>query len=158
VLLESNLSDLILRQQRYFNNQVQRAVPKWQTSMKERQSGIALGHGQSAVLRRLLERDGVSLKTLGQSLQIRPASIGELVSKLEESGLTERRISIADGRVSEIFLTDKGRQSAVLVEKERRGIADKCCSGLSEEEKELFYTLSPKLTTELERLISEENE
>jgi len=153
--LDSNLSDLILRQQRYFNNQIQRAVPKWQTTMQGALGGIALGHGQSAVLRKLLVKDGLPLKTLGEELQIRPASVGELVRKLEEADLAERRVSAADARIFEIYLTDKGREIAFLVEAERRGIADKCCSGLTEDEKKCFFELSLKLTGALEKLLAE---
>ncbi|HCC01052.1 MAG TPA: hypothetical protein DEP42_07575 [Ruminococcaceae bacterium] len=69
-----------------------------------------IGRGQALVLRILSQDDGLPQMMLAEKLDIRPSSLGELVSKLETNGFVERRKNQADKRVYNVFLTVKGRE------------------------------------------------
>jgi DNA-binding MarR family transcriptional regulator len=65
--------------------------------------------GQGRILSLLKLQDGVSTKDLAYLLGIRVSSLNELLAKLERGGYILREQSEADGRVSLVKLTDKGR-------------------------------------------------
>lgn len=65
--------------------------------------------GQGQVLAVLKQSDGLTTRELARLLDIRTASLNELLVKLEAKGLIERSRSDADGRVMIVSLTDAGR-------------------------------------------------
>lgn len=65
---------------------------------------------QYLVLLVLWEEDGVRVSRLGERLHLDSATLTPLLKRLEGRGILERRRSIADERVVEIFLTAKGRR------------------------------------------------
>lgn len=65
--------------------------------------------GQGQVIAALKKRDGISTKELAAMLDIRTASLNELLVKLEAKGLIERSRSASDGRVIVVRLTEAGR-------------------------------------------------
>lgn len=65
--------------------------------------------GQGRLLALLKMQDGMPAKDLAYVLGIRPASLNELVTKLERAGLVVRERSPEDGRVMLVRLTEAGR-------------------------------------------------
>jgi len=68
--------------------------------------------GQGRILSLLRLKPEISQKELGDILDIRPQSLGELLSKLEKAGYIERTPSETDKRGMNIRLTDAGREAA----------------------------------------------
>ena len=99
--------------------------------------------GQGQVIAALRQEDGVPTKDLAARLDIRTASLNELLVKLEAKGLVERRRSAADGRVVEVYLTDSGRavRQAPFLDKLTASYA-----ALSTQEKEDLAALLERLT------------
>jgi DNA-binding MarR family transcriptional regulator len=71
--------------------------------------------GQGRLLAMLKLQDGIATKDLAYMLGIRPASLNELVAKLEKSGHVTRQQSDTDGRVWLVKLTDQGRAEPTTV-------------------------------------------
>ena len=106
---------------------------------------IGLGRGQGHLLGILLTKDGLTQKELSTQLQIRPASLGELVDKLESSGYVERRANEKDKRVSNVFLKEEGRKLVEEIIESRNLAVDKIFSCLSEDEKNQLSGIMDKL-------------
>ncbi|HEY8889554.1 MAG TPA: MarR family transcriptional regulator [Clostridium sp.] len=110
-----------------------------------RANDLNIGRGQGHLLGILLSHDGLTQKELSTQLQIRPASLGELVDKLERSGYVERRVNENDKRVSNVFLKEEGRKLVNEIVISRNSEVDNMFSCLSEEEKNQLSTIMDKL-------------
>lgn len=99
-----------------------------------------------------------AVEELGTALQIRPASIGELVTKLENGGFAERRGAEQDRRIIEIYLTEKGRETAQNIIKNQQQTYDEWFPGLTSEEKQQLLALLIRLTKNLEKSFAKEGE
>ncbi|MFI5084788.1 MAG: MarR family winged helix-turn-helix transcriptional regulator [Actinomycetales bacterium] len=69
---------------------------------------LGLTYPQYLVLLLLWERDGASVRELGEALELDSGTLSPLLKRLQSAGLVERRRSTADERRVEIFLTDDG--------------------------------------------------
>ena len=107
--------------------------------------------GQERVLTMVSMKEGVNQKDLAFLLGIRPQTLGEMLQKLEERGLVERKKSEADGRAIEVSLTDEGRAKAAEIAERRALAAADLFSVLSEDEKEQLAAILDKLGEELDK-------
>ncbi len=115
-------------------------------------------HGQGKVLVMLAENDGVSQKLLTEQSRIRPASLSELIIKLERNGLVERQRNEEDKRNRNVYLTEDGRALAETIKSRKDESADFLFDVLSEEEKETLTVLFDKLITSLEDKVADMDE
>lgn len=115
-------------------------------------------HGQGKVLVMLAENDGVSQKLLTEQSGIRPASLSELIIKLERNGLVERHRNEEDKRNRNVYLTEEGRALAETIKSRKDESADFLFDVLSEEEKETLTVLFDKLITSLEDKVADMDE
>ena len=93
-----------------------------------------------------LERqDGLTQRALAEILNIRPQSLSELVFKLEQDGLVERRMDETDKRAVQVFLSQTGRDRIEHIKQERRRFADEFLAPLNDEEREQLANLLEKL-------------
>ena len=115
-------------------------------------------HGQGKVLVMLAENDGVSQKLLTEQSGIRPASLSELIIKLERNGLVERQRNEEDKRNRNVYLTEEGRALAETIKSRKDESADFLFDVLSEEEKEILTVLFDKLITSLEDKVADMDE
>lgn len=118
-------------------------------NMHEQRSFDMQKIGQGRLLAFLLEKDGISQKELSALLRIAPASVSELINKLETGGYIEKRQNDSDKRVTNIFLTEGGRFFAQKMEEGRLQLAKDIFSGLSEEEQVQLLSLIQKLMESL---------
>ena len=115
-------------------------------------------HGQGKVLVMLAENDGVSQKLLTEQSGIRPASLSELIIKLERNRLVERQRNEEDKRNRNVYLTEEGRALAETIKSRKDESADFLFDVLSEEEKETLTVLFDKLITSLEDKVADMDE
>ena len=93
-----------------------------------------------------LQKSGpISQKKLAQGLQIRPASLSELLSKLESKQLIQKSADPADSRGRWISLTPAGLQRVEGWEQRRKQFHCDLLSKLSPEEKQQFYQILLKI-------------
>lgn len=106
---------------------------------------IGLFPGQEILLMQLAESDGKPQKSLCESIGLDHSTVAKSVARLERDGLIERRKCPGDGRVSQVHLTARGREttdaiSRVWAELERLTIKD-----LSASEQQALMTAAKKI-------------
>ncbi|MED4139895.1 MarR family transcriptional regulator [Priestia megaterium] len=116
-----------------------------------RRDAGALGdqhRGQGRILKLLKLQPKTTQKELSYLLDMRPQSIGELLSKLERKGYIVRTPSEKDRRVLSVELTEAGLEAIEATEEQNNnsGIFDV----LSEEEQDTLSHLMQKLNTYLD--------
>jgi DNA-binding MarR family transcriptional regulator len=105
--------------------------------------------GQGRVLGLLKIQPVITQKELSFLLDMRPQSLGELLSKLEKNGYITREPSEKDRRIMEIKLTEAGLIAANAIEDSEKH--DTIFDSLTEEETNQFDFIITKLLTELEK-------
>jgi DNA-binding MarR family transcriptional regulator len=129
---------------RRLNRQMHRAAHR------EGCGGYGLYHGQESLLRLILQNDGASQRDLAEQLDVRPSSMTEMLTKLEQSGLITRKQDENDQRVMRIWLTDMGKAAAERIGEGKGAFTKSFFNGLSEEEQEQLLMLTNKLCAGLE--------
>lgn len=88
-----------------------------------------LTYTQYILLLSLWEKDGQTVKSLGESLYLDSGTLTPLIRRMESKGFVKKQRSKADERSVEVFLTEMGR----ALQKEALPIPGKmlCLAGLS---------------------------
>ena len=118
--------------------------------------GLYEGRGsQQRVLIVLHELGGsVTQRVLTERLQIRSGSASEVIGKLESAGYVVRTVSEADRRNVEVALTEKGREAAEEVKRQREQRQEEMFLCLTDAEKDELLVLLEKLSTDWETRFS----
>lgn len=104
--------------------------------------------GQGRILALLKLKAEISQKELSTILDIRPQSLGELLTKLEAQGYIVRTPSEADRRGMEVRLTDEGRKASEQAETAESASFFDC---LTPGEQETFSSYLARLIENLEQ-------
>lgn len=115
--------------------------------------GIDPMQGQGRILSALRRMHSVSQKELGNNLDIRPQSLGELLQKLESNDYIKRYRSPTDKRALIVELTEKGEQFQL-----NRPEYDTLFETLSKKECEELRQTLLKISEQLKVLIEKEEE
>jgi len=108
-----------------------------------------LSVGQPKVLEYLFAHDGAIQKTIAQACQIEPATVTSLLSRMERSGLIERKYKNGDKRYICVYLTDMGRKESEYVVNAFNVIETAALKNFSAEEKEQFILFLKKVNNNL---------
>ncbi|MCC8123693.1 MAG: MarR family transcriptional regulator [Oscillospiraceae bacterium] len=111
----------------------------------EHKNNLGFYMGQYRCLFLLAQADAVSQKELAETMGIRPASLSELLHKLEEKGFARRTTSDKDRRVTLISLTEAGMEEVRRCRARQREVHRDMFSVLSDEEKEQLYHILHKI-------------
>ena len=68
--------------------------------------------GQARVLASLMYHGELTQRMIGDGLDIKPATVTNMVKKMESSGLIDRRRDVNDDRMIIVTLTSKGKEAA----------------------------------------------
>ncbi|WP_439271724.1 MarR family winged helix-turn-helix transcriptional regulator [Pseudochrobactrum sp. HB0163] len=131
---------------------VQHTARMMRTILATRLLEHGLYAGQDAVLLQLAEEDGLPPGVLAQRLGVRPPTITKTVSRLQAQGFVSRQASDSDQRQSHIFLTDRGHDVILIIEKLVRRTEKDCLRGFEKKERRLLV----KLLTRIERNLDAE--
>jgi len=96
----------------------------------------------------MLGTDGISQQQIADNLGIRPQSVSEAVTVLENRGYICRRPSESDKRKMLIFITEEGLNHREEIAKERLVHSQQFFSTLTQEEKAQLLTLLEKLNSQ----------
>lgn len=107
--------------------------------------GLSAFIGQYRCMRFLQENGAVDRRRLTQAMDIRPASLSELLSKLEKKGFIVKIRSEEDRRCQQISLTERGARELQDIRKRQTDFHRSILSPLADEEKEQFYRILKKL-------------
>lgn len=119
-------------------------------SQRFHRGGLELERGQGRVLRLLNKEDGMSQGELAKKVRISPASLSELMAKLEQKEHIIRKVDPSDKRVQKIYITEEGRKIAETTIKAREDVAEEVFSAFNDEEKKDFERLLDILIDSLE--------
>lgn len=100
---------------------------------------------QKRILIILYENGNMTQRELTERLGIQPGSASEVIGKLENAGLIQRRLSRTDRRTADILLTESGRMQAEEASMQRRVRHQQMFSCLTQEEKDTLLKLTGKL-------------
>ena len=112
--------------------------------------------GQGRILRLLHLHDGASQRDIAYTLDIRPQSLGELISKLEAAGYISKQPSENDKRVHLIYLTEAGREIAAKLNEPQVQEKIDPFSCLSDDERTQLGELLDKVNDDLAERIGED--
>ena len=107
---------------------------------KEMQS-LNIGSGQYVYLFLLYEKDGVSQQELSNRLLVDKSATKRALEKLEINGYIYRQNSSSDKRVTEVFLTQKGKEIKPKLDSILEKTENKLLKNLNKEERETFLKL-----------------
>ncbi|MDQ7092875.1 MarR family transcriptional regulator [Desulfosporosinus sp. PR] len=111
-----------------------------------------LYRGQANLLLLILKNNGASQRELVEQLDIRPSSLTEMVTKMEQAGLITRRQDEKDQRVMRIYLTEAGRKAAEPLVGTTSDFINSIFISLTEEEKEQMLVITEKLCATMEAM------
>ncbi|PTQ82681.1 DNA-binding MarR family transcriptional regulator [Trichococcus patagoniensis] len=106
--------------------------------------------GAGRLLRLLQENDGMSARELADRMGIRPASLSEMLNRLEADGILTRQPDPADQRRNRIFIQEKGYVLLKKMKAVRQTEREHINQSLTLEEQEQFVALCEKLTKSVE--------
>lgn len=132
------------------NRQMHRTIHE---EMHERIHGKGgFHHGQANLLTIVLKNNGASQRDLAELLDVRPSSMTEMLTKMEQSDLVLRKQDENDQRIMHIYLTEKGKKIAEQITQTTNSLTESLFSGLTETEKEQMLAITKKLCKSLEEM------
>lgn len=115
-------------------------------------------HGQRRALGVLAKEGTLIQSQLAEILDIRPSSLTELLSKLEDRGLITRTTDEDDKRVTKVSITDEGKKIIENDDESADKMLDTVFEGLSDDEVNELSQLFDKLNTSLEGKLPDREE
>lgn len=103
--------------------------------------------GQEGILSVIAQHPGITQKELAETLNIQPASVSELLMKLEKKGLVHREKDERDRRSIKVQLTEEGQSNLAELKEE----TPDPFLALSAEEQEQLRSLLGKLLNDWEQ-------
>ena len=111
---------------------------------------VGLHIGQPMMLRSLYKKDGVPQSILAKELAITPATASAMVKRLEKGGYLIRKRDAEDERVSNVYLTDKGRELSSSLKEVKDQMDELVFNGFSKEERKTMRDYLERITHNLE--------
>ena len=102
---------------------------------------IGLHTGQEMLLCGLWHNEGITQTELANYVMIQPATVTNMLQRLEREGFVERRPDIEDQRISRVYATEKGRDIEERVQEKWSQLEQEAFGGLSIEERVLLRRL-----------------
>ena len=106
---------------------------------------IGLHRGQGFALIHLWHNDGMPQRDLARSMHISPASVTNMLQRMERDGWIERKRDKADQRVVRVFAADKSKKLRVEAKRVFREMEDELSSIYTEEEQSTLKQLLTRL-------------
>lgn len=112
---------------------------------------IGLFRGQPQVLLKLGDFEGITQSELAEKLELTPATLTNLLTRMEHAGLIERRADTTDCRCSRIFMTEAGRTKLALAVEQTQKMDQAAFAGFSPEEQDQLQEFLDRIHQNLTR-------
>jgi DNA-binding MarR family transcriptional regulator len=99
---------------------------------------VNLHKGQPLLINFLVKEDGIPQSNLAKELSITPATVSAMVKRMEKAGFVLRKRNTEDERVSNVYLTEKGREVSLELDSLQNEMENLVFKGFSDEEKDLM--------------------
>lgn len=124
------------------DNEIREHIDKISSLMRRQYSEMLreldLHVGQDNLLCKLWREDGITQMQLTEYLNCEPPTVTNMVKTLENKGFVYRKRDAVDGRVSRVYLTEKGLAVREPIEQIYRAQQEKLLNGLTTEKRTLL--------------------
>jgi DNA-binding MarR family transcriptional regulator len=110
---------------------------------------LGLYRGQPFLLAVLWESEGITHSELAHRMHVSPATVTNMIKRMEKAGFVERRPDAADQRVSHVHLTDAGRAIRDRVDGQWQEIEARVFGSFSDDEQAMLRALLERLRQSL---------
>jgi DNA-binding MarR family transcriptional regulator len=121
---------------------------RYRTEAQSRLASLGLFAGQDLLLMQLWEQDGQTQSELADRLYIVQATLTRMISRMAKKGLVLRKPDPDDGRVSRVFVTERGSKLKAPVESIWQSMEYDTFAGLTLEERLLLRRLLMQIHAE----------
>jgi MarR family transcriptional regulator, organic hydroperoxide resistance regulator len=108
-------------------------------------SKIGLHIGQEIILMHLWKQDGQNQTQLAQQMNVQAPTVTKMLQRLEQTGILERRTAKHDQRVTNVWLTQKGKDLEPKVNEIWAELEQRTIEHLSHEERTSFEVIIKKI-------------
>lgn len=129
--------------------QLSRQMHRMEHWMAHQCKGHSMHHSQHYLLSLIEQHDGAIQQDLVEEMDIRPSSMSELLSKLEQADLIIREKDDDDQRVMRVRITEKGKQHVEQMKGHLSDLTINLFDCLTEEEREKLLSLIQKINTHI---------
>lgn len=112
---------------------------------------VGLHKGQPLMLKILYRKDGVPQSYLSKALSIKPATASAMVKRLEKAGYVVRKRDAVDERVSNVYLTDAGRELSSQLRNYQSNMNSMLFEGFSDSEKDTMKDFLNRVLDNLQK-------
>lgn len=112
---------------------------------------LALTRGQFLYLVRIYENPGIIPDQLAQMIRVDRTTANRAIKKLEQNGLIEKRPDLENKKIRRLYVTEKGRQLAPIIQRENHYSNERALTGLTEAEKQTVSRLLKKIEGNVEQ-------
>jgi DNA-binding MarR family transcriptional regulator len=116
---------------------------------------VGLHRGQHFVLGALFHHEGHTQSELAKQTRVSPATMTNMLQRMERHGLIERRQDPDDQRISRVYLTDVGRDLRQAAQRAWRQIDQEAFTGFTDDESAALCDLLRRIRTNLARAAGE---
>lgn len=113
---------------------------------------LGLYRGQPFLLAVLWDQEGITHSELARRMHVSPATVTNMIKRMEKSGFVERRPDAEDQRVSHVYLTDAGRAIRERVDRQWQEIEARVFGSFSQDERATLRALLERVQNELVQL------
>lgn len=122
------------------------------TTFDRRVKALGLTRSQWWVLNHLFRNDGVTQSELADLLEVRKATLGRLLDRMEQKGWVRRENHAGDRRAKRVFLTDEVEPAIKAMRAAAADLRREALAGLSAEEQARFVDALLAIKANLARL------
>ena len=117
--------------------------------VRRRFSTLGVQRGQPPLIMILYKQDGLTQTELVDKLCVTPATISNMVKRLERSGFVTRKGDPADERISRVYLTEAGRAMQKKMRENINEIEEHTFQGFTTEEKATLHSFFARIMDNL---------
>lgn len=136
------------------DNEIREHIDKISSQMRRQYSEMLrkldLHVGQDNLLCKLWKDNGMKQMQLTESMGCEASTVTNMINTMEKKGILYRKKDPADGRVSRVYLTEKGMALRGPIEEMYRKQQDKLLKGLTTENRSLLNDLLQQMEKNLQ--------
>lgn len=107
---------------------------------------LGFGSGQHMFIIDICENPGITQDQLAEVLSVNKGTVANVLKTLEKDGFVERKQNPKDKRINNLFLTEKGVDSYVIIKKTVEEWNDLLVQDIPEDEAEKLELILRKIT------------
>ena len=124
----------------------------------KRFEGLGFGSGQYMFITGIYENPGLTQDKLAEVISINKGTVANVLKTLEKDGFVERKQNTKDKRIHNLYLTEKGINSYVIIKETVEEWNSLLTKDLSKDEAEKLELILRKITDNAKRYVKDDAE